>query len=187
MSVVSDLLDTLEETMMESIAAFERDVAGMRTGKASPSLVENLMVEYYGTQTRLRDIAGITTPEPRLLVIQPWDKSALSAIEKAILTSNLGISPMNDGRVVRLPVPELSEERRKDLCKQVKRRAEDGKVALRSERREANENAKKVEKDKKITQDDLTLLLEGIQKLTDDYCDQIDRLAEKKVQEVMVI
>ena len=135
MASAEDILENTEEKMMAAIEALDKDFGGFRSGKASPGLVENLMVDYYGTTSRMRDIAGITTPEPRLIVIQPWDKNALSEIEKAIHSSGLGISPVNDGRVIRLPVPELSEERRIALSKQVKKRTEDAKVEIRNHRR----------------------------------------------------
>ena len=123
MATVDTLVESTEEKMMGAVEALERDFNAYRTGKASPALVEGLLVDYYGTQTRLKDISGITTPEPRLLVIQPWDQNAIAAIEKAIQASDIGISPQNDGRVIRLPIPELTEERRRDLSKQVKKRA----------------------------------------------------------------
>lgn len=138
-----NLLDSLEEHMMKTEDALKNSFAAIRTGKASPALVEGITVEYYGTQTRLRDIAGITAPEPRLLVIQPWDASAVSAIEKAILASNVGITPMSDGRTLKLPIPELSQDRRAALVKQAKSEVEDAKVALRNIRREGNDAAKK--------------------------------------------
>src|SRR5210317_1946776 len=143
MATVDTLIEETEEKMMGAIEALERDFGAYRTGTASPSLVEGLMVDYYGTQTRLKDIAGITTPEPRLLVIQPWDQSAIQAIEKAIQASDVGISPQNDGRVIRLPIPELTEERRRDLSKQVKQRSEEAKVVIRNHRRDANDQIKK--------------------------------------------
>jgi ribosome recycling factor len=161
--------------------------AGVRTGKASPALVEGIMVEYYGTQTRLRDMASITAPEPRLLVIQPWDQSAVKNIEKAIQASSLGISPVTDGRVIRLPIPELSEERRRDLSKLVHKRAEEARVEVRSIRREANESAKKAQKAGKITEDELTAMSKDIQDLTDASIKEIDGILEKKDAELMQV
>jgi ribosome recycling factor len=185
MASIKSLLEDLEEQMMATVEATERDLAGIRTGKASPALVENIPVDYYGTQTRLRDIAGITTPEARLLVIQPWDHNAMSAIEKAIQASGIGISPMNDGRVIRLPIPELTEERRRDLTKQVHKRAEEAKIVLRNQRRDANERVKKGQKGGELTEDEKDAMLEGVQKLTDDYCAQVDEAAKKKEAELM--
>ena len=187
MADVDSLVDDTEEQMMASVEAAERDFAGLRTGKASPALVEHLTVAYYGAQTRLRDIAGITTPEPRLLVIQPWDQSALANIEKAIQASDLGISPISDGRVIRLPIPELSEERRRELVTQLHRRAEEAKVSIRGHRRDANEIARQARKAAEITEDGLRDLIEEIQKLTDDYGNQIDDLAGAKEQELLQV
>jgi len=185
MAGMPNVLDEVEEHMMATLESMERDFAQFRTGKASTALVENIMVDYYGTQTRLRDIAGLTTPEPRLLVIQPWDHNAMSAIEKAILMSGIGISPMNDGRVIRLPIPELTEERRLSLTKQVHRRLEEAKIALRNLRRDANERVKKAQKASDLTEDEARELLEKIQKLTDDYSAQSDDAAKKKEAELM--
>jgi len=184
---IGDLLDETEEEMMAGFEAMDRDFAGIRTGKASTSLVENIDVDYYGTATRLKEIAGITTPEPRLIVIQPWDKNALGPIEKAIQTSNIGIMPVSDGRVVRLPIPELSEERREDLAKQVKRRAEEAKVEMRNHRRDGNEAAKKAHKNSDITEDVMHDIMEGIQKLTDDYIKQIDDTTKAKEAEILTV
>ena len=187
MASIDALATDTETKMMDAIEALENDFAAFRTGKASPGLVENLMVDYYGTATRLRDIAGITTPEIRLIVIQPWDQNALTEIEKAIISSSLGISPVNDGRVIRLPIPELSEERRKELTKRVKKRSEDAKVEIRNHRRDANELVKKSQKTSEITEDDEKDMLEEIQKLTDDYIKQIDSLTENKESELMQV
>ncbi|OGV49507.1 MAG: ribosome recycling factor [Lentisphaerae bacterium GWF2_52_8] len=184
---MNDLMDSTEEHMMKAEESMKADFAAIRTGKASPALVENMMVEYYGTPTRLREIAGITTPESRLLVIQPWDPSAISTIEKAILASKLGISPVSDGRVLRLPIPELSEERRASLAKQVKTRAEDAKVAVRNIRRDANEVAKKAQKNSEITEDELKEMLEKIQKLTDDYIKLVEDVQKAKEHELMTL
>ena len=136
---IEDLLDNMEEGMMNAEDAMKTDIAAIRTGKASTALVENLMVEYYGTPTRLKELAGITAPEPRLLVIQPWDTSAVAAVEKALLASNIGITPMSDGRTLKLPIPELSTERRSALSKQAKAITEEAKVALRNIRRDGND------------------------------------------------
>ena len=181
------LIEELEEQFMASQEALERDFTAYRTGKASPALVEGIMVDYYGTQTRLRDIAGITTPEPRLLVIQPWDQNALANIEKAIQASDIGISPVSDGRILRLPIPELSEERRQELTRQVHKRAEEAKVAIRNHRRTANDECKKMKKASTITEDDLHDMQEEIQKLTDNYTGEVDRLATEKEEELMSV
>jgi len=187
MADVDDIVEQTEAEMMDSVEAMERDFAGFRTGKASPGLVEHITVDYYGAQTRLRDIAGITAPEPRLLVVQPWDTSAIKSIEKALESANLGITPQSDGRVIRLPIPELSEERRKDLTKQARKRAEEAKVSIRTHRRDANEEVKKAEKAGDITEDDMREMLDEIQKLTDQYSSQIDEQLEKKEAELMQV
>ncbi len=179
------LLEDTEEHMMKAIDAMKADFAAVRTGKASPALVENIMIDYYGTATRLKELAGITTPEARMLVIQPWDQNAVGTIEKTLIASNLGISPVSDGRILRLPVPELSEERRVSLTKQVKTRAEEAKVGIRNIRRDANEIAKKAQKNSEITEDDLKNMLSDIQKLTDDYTKEIDTILSDKEKDLM--
>jgi ribosome recycling factor len=184
---IDELMEYLEEHMMKTLEVMQEDFSAIRTGKASPALVENIQVDYYGSLTRLKELAGITTPEPRLLVVQPWDPSSLAAVEKALIASNLGISPVNDGRVIRLPIPELSEERRAQLAKQVRTRAEEARVAIRNIRRDGNDTAKKAEKSSEITEDDLKLMQEDIQKLTDDYIKEIDGSLASKEQELMSV
>ncbi|MCH2174614.1 MAG: ribosome recycling factor [Lentisphaeria bacterium] len=187
MSTEDTLVEETELKMDASIEALIKDFASYRTGKASPSIVEGIIVEYYGTRTRLKDIAGITSPEPRLLVVQPWDQSAIQDIEKAIIGSSLGISPVSDGRVLRLPIPELSEERRKDLSKQVKKRAEDAKVQVRNHRRDANQGIKDLEKDGAITEDDVKLMQKDVQDITDASVTKIDKLTDAKEQEILEV
>ncbi len=182
---INELMDHTEEYMMKAVEAMQADFSSIRTGKASPALVENMTIDYYGTQTKLKELAGITTPEARLLVIQPWDPSSVGLIEKAILASNVGISPVSDGKILRLPIPELSEERRAHLTKQVKGRAEEARVAIRNIRRDSNDVAKKSQKASEITEDDLKGMLEDIQKLTDDYIKGIDDSLKKKEDELM--
>lgn len=182
---IEELSDFIEEHMMKAIEAMKHDFSAYRTGKASPALVEGVMVDYYGTPTRLKELAGITVPEARMLVIQPWDSSAVQAVEKALIAANLGISPINDGRLLRLPIPELSEERRSSLAKQVKGRAEEAKVAVRNIRRDGNEAAKKAQKNSEISEDELKIMLEDIQKTTDDYIRQIDALQSEKEKDLM--
>ena len=184
---IEELLDNMEESMMNAEDAMKTDIAAIRTGKASTALVEGLMGEYYGTNTRLRDIAGLSTPDARTVAIQPWDQSAVQAIEKAIINSNIGISPVSDGKIVRLPIPPLSEDRRAALAKQVKARSEEARVAVRNARRDANEAAKKAQKASEITEDELKNLLEKIQKMTDSYIANIDKLAEEKEKELMKV
>ena len=181
------LVDETLENMGKAEEAMKNDFSAIRTGKASTALVEGLMVEYYGTNTRLRDIAGLSTPDARTVAIQPWDQSAVQAIEKAIINSNIGISPVSDGKIVRLPIPPLSEDRRAALAKQVKARSEEARVAVRNARRDANEAAKKAQKASEITEDELKNLLEKIQKMTDSYIANIDKLAEEKEKELMKV
>ena len=184
---IDDLMDYTEEHMMKAVEVMQSDFASIRTGKASPALVENMTIDYYGTPTKLKELAGITTPESRLLVIQPWDPSSVAVIEKAIQASSIGISPVSDGRVLRLPIPELSAERREMLAKQVKARAEEARIAVRNIRRDANDAAKKAQKASEITEDDLKDMLEDIQKLTDDYIKEIDEVLHKKEEELLNI
>jgi ribosome recycling factor len=180
------LLDT-EEKMVKSVGFLQEQFDGIRTGKASPALVENVQVPYYGTPTRLRELSNISTPEPRLIVIQPYDPTALGDIEKAIIGANLGVTPMNDGRLVRVPIPELSEERRVEMTKLAKRTAEEGRIAVRNVRRDANEQVKGLQKDGKITEDDRDESLKTIQTLTDKYVKEIDDMVKAKETEIMEV
>ena len=181
------LLDELEENMMKTEEALSANFNANRTGKASPALVENITFEYYGTQTRIRDAAGITAPEPRLLVIQPWDASAVKSIEKALLASNIGITPMSDGKTLKLPIPELSQDRRASLSKQAKASAEEAKVALRNIRRDANDAVKKFEKNGELTEDERKKMLDDVQKITDTYIGRIDAMFAAKEKELMTV
>ena len=187
MSDISLLLDELEERMMKTEESLQHQFGAIRTGKASPALVENITVEYYGTQSRIRDIAGISAPEPRLLVIQPWEASLIKEIEKAIQKSDLGLNPSNDGKIIRLIFPELNEERRKELTKKARKDAEDAKVAVRSIRRDAIEQVKKLKKDSLITEDDQRKAEEDAQKLTDKAIKEIDTIAAAKEKEIMEV
>jgi len=184
---VDKLSKQAEKLMQDAFEAMESEFAGIRTGKAAPALVENIMVDYYGTSTRLRDIAGITAPEPRMLVIQPWDQSAIKSIEKAVIASQLGISPVSDGRVIRLPIPELSEERREELAKMVRSRGEEARVEIRNARRNANEAAKGFEKKSEMTEDDLRVTQKEIQELTDTYVGEVDEAVKQKEKELMAL
>ena len=187
MESVDDILLETEDKMEKCIHFLHQEFSGIRTGKASPSLVENIMVPYYGSPTRLRELAGISTPDPRLLVINSYDPTALGAIEKAIQAANIGLNPVNDGRVIRVPVPELSGERRAEMAKVLKRAAEEGRVAVRNVRRDANELARNVQKDGKVSEDERDHALKEIQKLTDDYIKKIDDLLAAKEKEIMAV
>jgi len=180
------LLDTADK-MGNSLKMLKDQFAGLRTGKASPALVDGVQVTYYGTPTRLRDLANISTPEPRLIVISPFDPTALSEIERAILAANLGVTPRNDGRVIRVPIPELNEERRKEIVKVAKRQAEEARVAVRNVRRDGNDAVKALEKDGKITEDERDRGLDEVQKATDSYIAKIDEELKNKEAEVMAV
>lgn len=187
MESVEEVLLEAEEKMEKSLEFVLEQFSGLRTGKASPALVDNIQVNYYGSSTRLRELAGISTPEPRLIVINAYDPTALPDIEKAILAANLGVTPMNDGRVIRIPIPELSEERRLEMTKLSKRMAEEGRIAIRNVRREANDQIKALEKNGKATEDDRDQALKDIQKLTDDSIAKVDKAADAKEAEVMEV
>lgn len=184
---LDDILLDSDDKMDKSVQFLHQELNGLRTGKASPSLVENISVDYYGAPTRLRQLAGIATPEPRLIVINPYDPTALQGIEKAILAANIGITPINDGRIIRIPIPELSEERRKDLVKVAHRMAEEAKVALRNVRREANEQIKNIQKDGTITEDERDQGLKEIQNYTDAYSKKIDEMLAAKEKDILAI
>jgi len=177
----------LQKEMDDSVVALRKELAKLRTGRASTSLLENIMVEYYGTTTPLNQLSTLSAPEPRLLVIQPFDRSAMGEIEKAILKSDLGLTPNNDGKVIRIPIPQLTEERRKELVKHVKRVAEEYRVSVRNHRRVAIEHLKESEKKKEIAADDAKHGQERIQKITDDFIGRIDKVIKAKEEEVMEV
>ncbi len=177
----------VEEKMQKTISVFKDELKAIRAGRANPALLDRVVVEYYGTPTPLKQIANVSAPEPRSLLIQPWDSNAISDIEKAILKSDLGLNPSNDGKVIRLSIPQLTEERRKDIIKLLKKVTENAKIAIRNERREANDILKKMEKTSEITEDDLKQSEGEVQKLTDKYVEEIDKLREKKEEEIMEV
>ena len=181
------VIDQATERMSKAIDSFSRTLAAIRAGRANASLLDRISVEYYGAPTPLNQMAGISVPEARLLVIQPYDKTILGDIEKAILKSELGITPTNDGSVIRLTIPALTEERRKELVKVVKKEAEEAKVAVRNIRRDANDDFKKAEKAGEITEDDLRGYSDDVQKLTDDHIKEIDELAAEKEKEILSV
>ncbi len=176
-----------ENKMNKAIAALENDLASIRAGRANPAILDKITVEYYGAQTPLGQVGTISVPEARSLVIQPWDVSILKEIEKAILASDIGITPNNDGKVIRLNFPPLTEERRKDLSKGISKRGEEGKVAVRNIRRDSLEQFKKQKKDGEITEDDLKDLEDKIQKLTDKFVKEIDTIVAAKTKEIMEV
>lgn len=176
-----------EQKMQKAVEALEHDLTTIRTGRASTALVDRLPVEYYGSEMPLNQIAGINAPEARLIVIQPWDKSAIPAIEKAIQKSELGLTPSNDGTVIRIAVPQLTEERRRDLVKLVHRRVEEGRVAIRNVRRDAHDHLRKLRKENQATEDDLKQGEVELQKITDRSIAEADRVGKDKEEEVMAV
>ena len=176
-----------EEKMMKSISVYEENLSEIRAGRANPAILNKISIDYYGTPTPINQVAGISVPEARLIVIQPWDASILKEIEKEILKSDIGINPNNDGKVIRLAFPELNEERRKEIVKDIRKMAEEAKVAIRSIRRDALDEAKAMQKNSEISEDELKMAGDKIQKLTDKYVDEIDSILEKKEKEVMSI
>jgi ribosome recycling factor len=177
----------LQKEMEGSVSALRKELARLRTGRASTALLEQIMVDYYGTATPLNQLSTLSAPEPRLLVIQPFDRSAMGDIEKAILKSDLGLTPNNDGKIIRIPIPQLTEERRKDLVKHVKKIAEEYRVSVRNHRRVAIEQLKDAEKKKEITADDTKHGQDRVQKITDDFVGRIDKIVKAKEEEVMEV
>lgn len=184
---IQELLTQQETRMDKTIEALKQEFASIRTGRASTSLLDKITVDYYGAPTPVNQVANVSAPEPRMILITPWDKSMIGAIEKAILQSDLGLNPSNDGAVIRLAIPQLTEERRKELVKVVHKRAEEAKVAIRNIRRDANEVLKKEEKAKTITEDDSKDGQEKIQKLTDKKIKVVDDLKDKKEKDVLEV
>jgi len=187
MTSVKEVLRNTEERMKKVITATKREFAAVRTGRASTALVEGMHVDYYGTATPLKQLANISAPDVKLIVIQPWDPSSLAEIEKAIQKSSLGAMPTNDGKVIRISIPPLSEERREELIKITKKMAEDGRVSVRTVRRDANEQIKKLEKDKLATEDEAFKSQEEVQKLTEKYIKEIDAILAEKDKELMEV
>ncbi|MDP8262802.1 MAG: ribosome recycling factor [Candidatus Ancaeobacter aquaticus] len=184
---VRKVLDEMESKMNKSLEFLKSEFLTVHTGKASSALVENIKVDYYGTPTRLKELAGITTPEPRLIVIQPWDVAAAAEVDKAIKKANIGFNPIIDGKLVRIRIPELSEERRKDLDKVAKRMTEEARVAIRSERRHANEQIKALEKSHEITEDDMFKNEKIVQDKTNNCIKQIDEMLAGKEEEILQV
>ena len=180
-------LNSFEDRMKKTVTVLEDEFQAIRVGRANPRVLDRITVDYFGTETPLNQVGNVSVPEPRMLQIAPWDASTLKVIEKAIQASDLGINPSNDGKVIRIVFPELTEERRKDLTKEVKKKGEDAKVAIRNIRRDANEATKKAEKAKEITEDDLKRLEKDSQTLTDKYIAELDKKVEAKSKEIMTV
>ena len=183
--MLDEVYEDLRDRMDKTLTALERDLKKVRTGRASASLLDGVRADYYGTLTPLNQMASVSVPEARLLLVQPWDPQAIGDIEKAILKSELGLNPMSDGKIIRINIPPLSEERRRDLVKVVKKMAEEGRVAMRNIRRDANDMLKDLKKDKEISEDDFFKAQEEVQKFTDDYIKKVDEVIEGKEKEIM--
>lgn len=185
--MIQNVYNDTNRKMESSIAILQKELAGIRTGRASLALLDGIKVDYYGNPSPLTQVASLSVPDSRLITIQPWDTSLLPAIEKAILSSNLGLTPANDGKIIRIPIPPLTEERRKELVKVVKKIAEDCKVAIRNVRRESMEHLKSLEKNKKISQDDHKKANDEVQKITDKFIKRVDDITAKKDKEILEV
>ncbi len=179
------VFDECKDKMEKAISSLEKELAKLRTGRASVSILDDVTVEYYGTMTPLNQLASLSVPDSRTIAIQPWDRNAFSGIEKAIMKSDLGLNPVNDGKIIRINIPPLTEERRKDLVKLAKKSAEEGKVALRNIRREANDALKKMKNNKKLTEDEMHKGHDEVQKITDSFVARIDQILADKEKEIM--
>lgn len=184
--MTSEFIKDAEDRMLKAVDALKREYTTIRAGRANPGILERVTVEYYGTPTPINQLANISVPEPRMLVVQPWDKSSLPLIEKAILKSDLGLNPSSDGTVIRLIIPQLTAERRADIVKTVKKKAEDARVAVRNVRRDINDGIKKLEKDG-VSEDEIKRAQEEVQKMTDKYIKEIDRIMDTKEKEIIEV
>jgi len=182
-----EIITVSKEKMEKTVQSLSRELATVRAGRANPALLDKVVVDYYGTPTPLNQLSNISAPEPRLLVVQPWDKSAIGTIEKAILKSDLGLTPNSDGNIIRIAIPQLTEERRRDLVKLVKKMAEESRVAVRNIRRDANDEIKRMEKSGDISQDDSRRLQDEIQELTNEYVEKVNEILLAKEQEIMEV
>lgn len=185
--MIQDLLNTVEERMDKSLQSLKKEFATVRAGRANPSILDKVVVEYYGSQMPINQLANVNAPEPRLLLIQPWDKSSLSEIERAILKSDLGLTPSNDGTVIRIVIPQLTEQRRQELVKMIRKMAEEGRVAIRNVRRDLNDEVKKLEKNGDVSEDDSRRAQEKIQHATDKFVAEIDKALASKEKELLEV
>jgi ribosome recycling factor len=185
--MTDEVIQELKKEMERTTAVLRRDLSRTRTGRATTALLEGIVVDYYGTRTPLNQLAGLSAPEPRLLIVQPYDKSALPQIERAVLQSDLGLVPQNDGKIIRIPIPELTEERRRELVKHIRKLAEEYRVSIRNHRRDAIDMLKVLEKDKEITEDDHRRANEKIQVITDEYIQKVDQILKVKEHEIMEV
>jgi len=184
---MASIIDDCRQEMEQTIAAFKRDLARLRTSRATTALLEGIVVDYYGARTPLNQLASLAAPEPRLLVIQPFDRSVIGDIERAIFQSDLGLTPMSDGKIIRIPIPELTEERRRELAKHVKKMAEEFRVSVRVHRRDAIEMLKELHKEKQLTDDDLKKSQERVEHLTREYVGKVDKVLKTKEEEIMAV
>ncbi|SEO80416.1 ribosome recycling factor [Propionispora vibrioides] len=185
--MLKEIYTTHEEKMKKALEALRKDLASLRAGRATPALLDKVLVDYYGTPTPVNQVANVSVPEPRLITLQPWEKSMLGPIEKAILKSDLGLTPNSDGSVIRLNIPQLTQQRRTELVKMVHKKAEDARVAVRNIRRDANDGIKKIEKEKSASEDETKKAQEDMQKLTDKYIKEIDQVMGSKEKEIMEV
>jgi ribosome recycling factor len=185
--MIDDVFNDAKDRMTKAVEALRRELATIRTGRAHPGLVEHLRVDYYGVPTPLNQLATIGVPDPRLLTIQPWDRQAMGAIEKAILKSDLSLTPTNDGTIIRLSIPQLTEERRRELAKSVHKKVEEGRVEIRNIRRDGHDELRRLQREKLISEDDQFRNQEKLQKLTDEYIQQVERLGEEKEAELLAV
>jgi ribosome recycling factor len=185
--MAKELLESSKEKMNKTVVILKKELASLKAGRANPSILDKIVVQYYGTPTPINQLANISAPEPRVLTIQPWDSKILKDIEKEILKSDLGLNPANDGKIIRLVIPELTEETRRNLSKVIKKHGEEAKIAIRAIRREANEKLKALKKDSSITEDEEKDGEKDIQKLTDEFIKNIDKIVEVKEKEIMEV
>jgi ribosome recycling factor len=183
----AQILDATKRDMEHTLEALRKELAKVRTGRASTALIEGVLVDYYGNKTPLNQLASLSAPEARLLVVQPYDRGTMASIEKAIYQADLGLTPINDGKVIRVPIPELTGERRKELARHIRKVAEDYRVSMRNHRRDANERIKKMQKDKQITEDEARTTQDRVQKLTDESLEKVEKLLKAKEDELMTV
>jgi ribosome recycling factor len=184
---MASVFDDCKQEMEQTVGAFKRDLARLRTSRASTALLDGIVVEYYGARTPLNQLSSVTAPEPRLLVIQPFDRTAIGEIERAIFQSDLGLTPLNDGKIIRIPIPELTEQRRKDLVKHVKKIAEEFRVSVRQHRHDAIDMLKELHKEKELTDDDLKKQQERVEHLTKEHVEKVDKILKSKEEEIMAV
>jgi len=184
---MASIIDDCKQEMEQTVGAFKRELARLRTSRASTALLEGIVVEYYGARTPLNQLASLSAPEPRLLIIQPFDRTAIGDIERAIFGSDLGLTPVNDGKIIRIPIPELTEQRRKDLVKHVKKTAEEYRVSVRQHRHDAIDMLKELHKERELTDDDLKKSQERVEHLTKEYVEKVDKLLKGKEDEIMAV